>query len=945
MNKKVVHTVFESKAKEHAHRNALEWDGDSMSYQQLNLAANQFAHLLKHLGVDKESLCAALLDEGHLQVATMLGIFKSGAIYVPLDTRYGENHWRQLFDQLQPKAMVVTPSRLQTVEHYHPQFKHSIPWIIVAEWDTEAGMSFSIKKEVNGSYQEIAVPAKLETTNPDNDINGDDSNYIFFTSGSTGIPKAVLGAHKSLSHFVHWESKELGITPEDRVGQLTSFSFDASLRDIFVPLINGATLCLPGKERKEDISQFVKWLSREQITLLHTVPTLFRLMTVAARALSMPSKLSDLRYLLLAGEKLYHRDILEWREVAGDATQIINLYGATESTLVKTFYRIPITLLGSPSDVLPVGQPISNTALILLNASGQLCRIGEKGSIYIKTPFLSKGYFKAEEATAAVFVQNPLTDDPDVIYRTGDYGTYDSDRNVIVLGREDGLVKINGVRADLNAIEQNIRSAAKVTDVKCLLHPTSELDSQLVCFYIAEEERTDELKQYCSIHLSGYELPAYFIHMKEFPTNINGKTDSKALAAMVKERIRTTANFIAPLGATEERLADLWEDVLDTERIGRNDDFLHLGGNSIKLIRLKSRIYREFQSDVGLQQLFLNSTLQEMAQMIDGHASEGYEGIVPIAPQESYDLSPAQYRIWVLSQFEGASQAYNIATNVPVEGPIDMKRFQTAIRQTIARHEILRTVFKENPEGKLQQWVIPVEAVSFELEYQDFQRTSDPAKAADNYHNSAAAQPFDLAQWPLMRAGLLKVSEDEYQLSFIMHHIIGDAWSMGLLSDEVMQQYRNTDEAMPPLAIQYKDFAAWQTQQLSGDRLQRHKEFWLNQLGGEIAVNELPTNKLRPAVKSSNGETLNTVIAAEDVDGLRAFSTRHGGTLFMGLLMAFKVLVYRFTGETDSVIGSPVAGRPHESLEDQIGFYINTLVLRDVIDGNHTFKELFEQVK
>jgi len=617
MDKKILHYLFEQVAYQNPENVAISMEGILISYKQLNAQSNQFAHLLNHYSIEKNDVTAVFLSNSLIKTISLIGIFKSGSIYFPLDEKYNRNHWSELFNRIQPKALLISKEYLSRFIEYAASFDYVIPVIIAIDY-TSSELIFSKYSCVNGDYKELPVEIVLSTDNPRIQVAGDDANYIFFTSGSTGKPKAVLGSHQSLSHFIHWESKEFNISSNVRIGMLTSFSFDASLRDVFVPLINGGVLCLPSQEVKENPAMLVEWLRKEKITLLHTIPGMFRLLlhSEANEKKSFP----ELEYLLLAGEKLYVKDIIAWRNAYGNNTTIVNLYGATESTLIKAFYRVG-DLNGKPADVLPAGQPISNTKLLILKDGSRLCGVNEIGSIYIRTPFLSKGYYRDELNTAEKFVQNPLLNEKEIIYKTGDYGRYDENRNVIILGREDAMVKLNGVRIDLNSIEKAVIGHGAVQEVKCILHEPETISSCLVCFYTSTSVTEQELREYCSGYLSQYEIPAIIHRLEKFPVNVNGKTDVPGLQSIVQNILSGKKQKELPANEIEEKLITLWKTVLGIETVGISDNFFELGGSSLKALRLINEVHKKFNVKINIDSIFRHPVVKELAGVISQAAN------------------------------------------------------------------------------------------------------------------------------------------------------------------------------------------------------------------------------------------------------------------------------------------------------------------------------------
>lgn len=951
MNKKVIHTVFENTVHEKYNNIAIETENKNITYGELNIQANHIAHVLEYLHIEKEDIVATFFDDVLTQLFSLLGIFKSAAIYLPLDKKYKQNHWEELFTSIKPKAILISGENFEILKKYAAFYEYSIPSVVVVSRNTQAGIDFSILRYSGDYYVKDNGVYDIQSINPEKDIDGNNASYIFFTSGSTGRPKAVLGNHKSLSHFIHWESKELSITEKDRIGQFTSLSFDASLRDVFVALMNGGTICIPPKQVKESIQKLSDWVAHKEITVLHTIPTMMRLLISGntENNIEQDIKFPTLRYLLLAGEKLYNRDIINWRTSFGDNTTLINLYGATESTLVKTFYRVQDELKGDPSDVLSVGQPISNTGILILNTEQEICEVDEVGEVYIKTPFLSKGYFNNEVQTADKFVQNPLSLEKDIIYKTGDYGTYDVNRNITILGRNDGVVKNNGVRIDLNYIESVILTVDDVRMIKCFLLEGTNSETVLYACYTSHIDKTECIRAFCSKRLSNYETPTVFIHFDEFPINSNGKVDVNALKTEATYFTGNSGKIYEPTNDIEKQLVSIWKNVLSVKSISIEDNFLYLGGDSIKLIKLKSQIHKVFDVEINLNDLFDNSILKEQASLIEGTNKSYYSNINKTPEQSSYPLSFAQNRLWTVSQFEEAAIAYNMPAQIHINEECDFKTLEKSIKLTIERHEILRTVFKENKDGNIAQWILPIENIEFQLQYENYEDFDNPEECAAKYIEEDSYLPFDLNNGPLLRASLLQLKENHYVFYYNMHHIICDGVSKEILKRDILAYYEayTKDEKvnLPSLQIQYKDYASWQIEAINKKESNVHRDFWLNKLSGELPVLNLQTQKSRPNLKSYNGHTLGACIQEKVSNDLRAFCVDQGGTLFMGVLAVWNVLFYKYTEQTDFIIGTPTAGRNHDDLKNQIGCYINTMAVRSKINPDKSFIENFQQIK
>jgi amino acid adenylation domain-containing protein len=950
MNTEVIHTIFEKIVKEKGSNIAVETEEKVMfSYADLNIHANQISYLLKENKVLKGDVVAAFFEEGVLQLIALLGIFKMGSIYLPLDKKYQENHWRELYDTIQPKALLVSDRYFKDIQEYDSFFEYSIPKVIVVSLNKYKEAIFSVFEYMNGEYIELQYETSFPINNPDIYVDGNDPNYIFFTSGSTGKPKAVLGKHKSLSHFINWESEELEITEKDRVGQLTSFSFDVSLRDIFLPLINGGTICIPPKSIKEDETKLCQWLKSRKITLVHTVPVMIRfLLTAKIENLSSDIGFPNLKYLISAGEKLYNKDIIDWRKKYGKNTNIINLYGATESTLAKTFYRVK-ELTGPPSQVICVGKPIYDTEVLILNSEHQICKENEIGDLYIRTPYLSYGYYGDQKLTEEKFIQNPLNGEEEIIYKIGDYGTYNADNNIVVIGRKDGVVKINGVRIDVNSVESTILELSEIKIAKCIVHQKENMHSLLVCFYSSEEPMTEMIREHCLKKLSQYEIPSFIVHLKTFPINVNGKIDTTALRQEIITSVLREHSFEAPSNENEKIIAQIWRDILRIDKVGVNDNFFALGGQSIKATQLINSYHKTFNVKLELKDLYRHNTLKSHSLLVASSERNQYSSIEGAKKQEDYAVSNTQKRLWNLTKIDEGRIAYYMHSVINLYGEQDIEKLEKAIDATIDRHEILRTVFIENDEGELRQKVLPLGESNHYKDFRDFRGKTAKEENIKRYLLQSSSKPYSLEKGPLLRMILIQLSDDHYMFYFNTHQIISDGASMEILKADILahyEAYKNKKEVgLPELKIQYKDYADWQIRQLKEESSKRARAYWLNMLSGEIPLLNFPNQKSRPKIKTNNGNTLSTYITPQITERLRSFCLDNEGTLFIGILAIWNILFYKYTKNKDHIIATTVAGREHPDLENQIGNYMSTVVLRNRLNPTDHFVNVYKQIK
>jgi amino acid adenylation domain-containing protein len=800
-------------------------------------------------------------------------------------------------------------------------------------------------------HQDFYDPPRQILHSPGDKIN------IYFTSGTTAQPKAVLGKNEGMTHFIAWEIKEFKINEGTRVSQMTSQCHDPFLRDIFVPLCVGGTICVPDtRETLLDNRRMKEWLETSKVNLVHCTPGLFKIMS--ADGLESGSY-RHLENVLMAGEKVMPQDLEKWYRIFGNRIQLVNVYGPTETTLAKLFYRI------NPQDVsresIPIGSPIPGTKVIILNKEMKVCGPGEVGEIYIRTPFRSYGYYKDPGLTAEKFIRNPFTGSPeDIIYKTGDLGKINSDGNIEFVGREDRQVKIRGFRVELDEIEKRLRNYPGVEEAVVLYRGTRS-GNHILCTYFSGNEQATVLglKESLERELPDYMIPSFYIRMEKFPLNANGKVNTRALPEPDEvER----SSYIAPKNKVERKMVEIWTGILGIKKIGIHDGFLDMGGNSLNAMSLTTEIYREFGVNLQLSVIFENPTAADLVSMIKAADTAVYQHIEPVEEREYYPLSSAQMRMFLLREFAGKDDiSYNQPKRLLLKGKIDKDRLEGTFKRLIARHDALRTGF-ETVAGQPVQQIHP--AVAFKIEYYDMKEVEVEVKVKVEEERSSRLEgtrglaplslepadalinsfirPFKLSRAPLLRVGLIEVSENEQLLIFDIHHIISDGVTTGIFIHEIMKLYNN--EPLPLLTIQYKDYAVWQQKMLQTGPLKKQENYWLEVFNEEPPVLNLPTDYPRPGVQDFAGSHWNFDVSPQLVQQLEALARGHHATLYMVLLAAYNTLLYRYTGQEDIVVGSPIAGRTSPDLQHIPGVFINSLAMRNHPTGSKTFTQLLAEI-
>jgi amino acid adenylation domain-containing protein len=602
----VIHSEIEAVAARRPNATAIRAPEGEVGYGRLDEAANGIAGRLRDAhGIGTGSVVALFLPVGIAYVAALLGVAKAGGVFLPLDP--------------------ATP-----LLRLRPQIARTRPAVAIVEAAHEAVWCAAAPKIPALRFDQLPVntadPLPLA-------VSGEEASYIVFTSGSAGEPKAILGSQKGLSHFIHWEVREFSLGPDDRLSLLAPPTFDVSLRDILAALLAGGIVCIPPVETRRNIGLLLDWLQAEHITLVHCVPSLFRVLTREIAERPQPSSLlPELRHVLLAGEPLYIADVERWRALIGRRVSLVNLYGPSETTLAKAFYRIDGELPDEPGRMIPVGRPLPNTALLVIR-DGELCDPGEIGEVFIKTPFMSKGYVGPAEQADEAFVQNPLVrDKPDRIYRTGDFGRYRPDRTVELLGRRDDQVKVNGVRIELAEVQNALLAHPAIREAVVTAHQGSDHQVSLAAYFIADAPLDDAiLRAHLTDRLESAMHPAFFVQMDSFPLNLHGKVNRRALPRPVDLLYRDRP-CIPAADEIETAIAAIWAELLDLPRIGVTHAFVELGGDSLTAIRMLGRIARDLGAEVMLEELFPRGTVRDVAALVRTRRLEPEPDPETIAP-------------------------------------------------------------------------------------------------------------------------------------------------------------------------------------------------------------------------------------------------------------------------------------------------------------------------
>lgn len=901
---------------------AIQNQDQQITYENLYKESNQFSrYIVTNYQAQKDALFGMMLSRSINMVKSILGTWKSGSAYVPIGTSLPDDNVLQIIENANLKAIITDDT---SVLEQLSRLDVKVPII-------------DLTKIQNDLEKQLDTPLKKV-------INDNDLAYVIYTSGSTGKPKGVMIEHLGMVNHIGSKIKELSIDNNSIVAQNAPHTFDISVWQLFSSLVTGGKCIIYNTDVIVDVKKFFNHIVEDQITVLELVPSylLELLLHIESKEKSEDLKLES---VILNAETLTKSMVDRWLSLY-PSIPIVNTYGATEVSDDMSHYIM--TVVPESYSVPVMRYPIQNFEVHIIDENMREVPVGVQGEIILASPCVGRGYLNDKEKTEKAFLKGPIKGLTlkNRIYKTGDLGKFMPNGTLEFIGRNDNQVKILGHRIELDAIENVISALPEVKNTKAI----ADTDKQrITLYYIADQEIEKSILETTILNkLPKYMLPSVFVQMDIFPLTKNGKIDKKSLPDPEQYRAQNT-QYVAPESEVEEKIAAIWKTILQVDEVGALDNFFDLGGHSLTLMRLKNEYHTMFDVKIEFQDFFRNTTLRSHAILIETSEVNVFTEIKKIEEAESYPVSHGQKRLWIISQLEGASSAYNMPSQIELNGNQDLEMLKKAILATVERHEILRTVFKLDDKGNLRQWVLSKDEFDFTFDYQDYSNDENQNQKVEEYIDRDMQMTFDLEKGPLLRIALLNLSDDKQVLYYNIHHIIGDGWSTEVLIKDVLTYYEafqnNTVPALPELKIQYKDYAYWENEQTTKQEYQEHKEYWLNTFSGVLPLLDIPGQKERSSTKDYNGYTLGTYVSLNDTKKLKAFCNEHGGSLFMGVLTIWNILFYKYTRQKDFVIGTPIAGRGHADLKNQIGFYMNTLALRNQIHPEDTFVKTFRAIK
>jgi amino acid adenylation domain-containing protein/non-ribosomal peptide synthase protein (TIGR01720 family) len=912
-----LHEIFAEQAARTPDAVALRFERHAVSYRELSERANRLAHALRRHGVGPDVLVGVCMERSIELLVALVGVLAAGGAYLPLDPRYPKDRLAFMLDDAKPKVIVTHACVAGALSDHEAT-------AIVLDADS-------------------AAIAREPTTAPARGgLTLDALAYVIYTSGSTGRPKGAMNAHRGIANRLLWMQRAHALSEADRVLQKTPYSFDVSVWELFWPLLFGAELVIARPEGHRDPAYIAGLIAEEGVTVVHFVPSMLAAFLDDPAVARCPS----IRRVFCSGEAL--PAALADRALGRLTAELHNLYGPTEAAVEVTAWACT-----AGATRVPIGRPIDNVRVYLLDERLSPVPVGVSGELHIAGVQVGRGYLDRPELTAERFVPDPFGADSGArMYKTGDRARWLRSGAIEYLGRADFQVKIRGLRIELGEIEAALGRHPAVREAVVVAREDEPGEKRLVAYLAGTSVAPDagELRSFLQKDLPEHMVPAVFVGLDALPLTVSGKVDRRALPA--PEATVAGKAYVAPRGPIEEALAAIFAEVLKTtaSATGAHDDFFELGGHSLLAAQAITRIRAAFGIDLPVRALFDAPTVAGLAACVEATLCAGRaDAVPPLEPSAGpLVLSFAQERLWVLDQLTPGDPTYVVLRATRLRGPLDRSALEGALTEIVRRHEVFRTTIESvggRPVLTLQPAVpVPVPVTSLAA-VPEVERDA----ALERELTVEAQRTFDLAAGPLLRARLVELAPEDRAFVVTMHHIVCDAWTLGVLSDELGSAYQglagSRASSLPELSVQYADYARWQRRRLSGEVLDRELTYWRAQLDGAPQALDLPADRPRLPIESHRGARASVAFPAELSRAVKELSRREGVTLFMTLLAAFDVLLHRYTGQTDLLVGTPIANRTQAATEKLCGLFLNTLVLRADLASEPSFRALLHAVR
>jgi amino acid adenylation domain-containing protein len=908
---KTITALFEEQVLLTPEATALLFGKEQLSYRQLQEQSGKLAWYLRSKGVKEGTMVPLCMERSVQLIVSILAILKAGGAYVPVDPAYPKDRIRYMLEDTQSELILTNSPQL-------PMLREEVPSTELVCVD-----------EMMELLTAAPIPTLVTSTDPGS------LAYIIYTSGSTGQPKGAMVTNRNVTSLARG-GNFVELSAADVLLSTGSPSFDATTIEYWGMLLNGGQLVLCPEKNLLDNELLKQEIRDRGVTKMWFTASWFNQLVDDDIAI-----FKGLKALMVGGEKLSEEHIQKF-QAAYPAIQIINGYGPTENTTFSLTWTITGVVSGSS---IPIGRPLGNRTAYILSSERQLLPAGAAGELYVGGAGVSRGYLNQPALTAEKFITDPFSDIPEArLYRTGDLARWLPDGTVAYLGRIDDQVKIHGHRIEPGEIENVLLQYPDVKQAVVLMQTKSTGDKYLVAYIVPQEAFDKEaLAAYLKSSLPAYMVPSQLVPLEKIPLTSNGKADKKALRALEGDSLDAAA-YVAPANETEQQLLNIWERFLQRKQISATANFFELGGHSLLASRVVAAIRSTLGIELSITRFFQYPTIAKMAAYLIGKDKENLLPAITAGNRPSrIPLAFSQERLWFIDQLNG-TVAYHVPLAIRLNGSLDNAALLYALRTVVNRHEALRTVIRQEHGVPYQQIL---EEDGFQLNIIAGEKYTTPDLLQARLIDLVNA-PFDLAKDHMLRAGLIRLSADEHVLLITLHHISSDGWSVTLLINDIVELYNAYTEKRPavlePLTLQFADFAVWQRSIAESDRLRKQLAYWEKQLEG-VEVLQLPADFSRPVIQSTKGAVKRFTLDSALSQQLQQFSRQQDVTLFMTLLTAFKVLLYRYSGQEDICVGSSIAGRTQEEVAGVIGFFVNTLALRSDLSQHPSFITLLQQVK
>jgi len=924
-----LHALFEQRAVATPDADAVTFDGEALSYAELNARANRLAHHLAERGARPDALVAVCLERGHDLPIALLGVLKSGAGYLPLEPGTPAERLAGVLADSGAVLLVTTEAKRAALGHA-PEASVCL--------DTQAD-----------------AIAACSGANPAPNTEPHHLAYAIYTSGTTGKPKGVLVEHAAIVNHARAAAELFALTPEDRVLQFSAIGFDVAAEEFYPTWLAGACVVLRDERATGSVADFARFVEAQRVTVLNLPGSWWHELVdeLERGAIAWPDSVR----LVLTGSERVRCDRYEaWSRLVGERVRWLSGYGPTETTVSASFFEPSSGWSPGELPSIPIGRPLAGVTFHIVDEEGRPVPDGEPGELLIGGAGVARGYLERPELTGERFIPDTFSDAPGArLYKTGDLVRALSDGNLLFLERVDSQVKLRGFRIELGEIESALRSHPSVRDCAVDAREDEPGRAFLAAYLVGadgEPATASALREHLRGALPDYMIPATWTTLDALPRLPNGKLDRRALPVPEHGRDEAAGEYVAPATETEQELASLWSELLGVERIGTADDFFALGGHSLLGTRLVAELRERRGCELSLVDLFERPTIAGLAALIDGESGSSRARERPPIGRASREgdlpLAFAQEPVWFLTQLEPDNLAYNTQLAVRLHGPLDHAAMQRALTALVARHEIFRTTFN-GVQGKPVQRIHP----TFEVELPLVDLSDHPAdtreEECERLVSAECRRTFDVAALPLARWTIISLSETEHVLVQVEHHFVHDGWSIAILLGDIFELYGAEVEgrapALEPAEIQYLDYVMWQREWIQGEALEELLGYWREHLDGAPPLLELPTDRPRPTLQTYVGNTQTLDMPGELYDRVAVFARERGLTPFMVMMAVWQALLSRMSGQADFAVATTVANRQRAELEGLIGMLVNTLVLRADLTGEPRFDELLQRVR